>query len=316
MRIQDRVIALLLSLALPVLSAVLLVAFTMGTIMLSTNDRAILWATGTPAQLDDIEHQVHRNPWFKHGRTRRDSENNPLPPECDADAREFSFASLGEIEAQAAREILELIASRSGARICLTNMFVINELPDAEHQNGLQKVASVILATSLLPCATVFFIYILLARKLNLATFVGNRGHWTQSLSWGFGAGAAASLALALAATVAAFTTGRTQAVDAVTLGNVGLGMAFALVLAVPVMEEIAFRGWMLPLAQRAVGALPAATLSAVLYAVANLPDDGWSALGYLGLGAIFSALFLRTRSLLACMVAHVQVSAWAFWLA
>jgi len=316
MRIQERVVALLLSLALPVLGAALLAAFTMGTIMLSTNDRAILWAAGTPSQLDDMQQQVHRNPWFKHGYTRHASEKNPLPPDCDAGAREFSFSSLGEIEAQAAREILELIASRSGAQICLTNVFVINELSNQAHQSGLQEAASFVLATAILPCATVFFIYILLARRLNLANFVGNCGLWPKALSWGMGAGTAASLALALAATLAAFATGPAQDVDAMTIGNVGWGMAFALVLAVPVMEEIAFRGWMLPLAERAVGAIPAAALSAVFYAAANLPEDVWSALGYLGLGTILSAIFLRTRSLLACMAAHVQVSALAFWLA
>ena len=312
MRTRERVTAVLLSLVLPALAFVLLLAFTHLTVTLATYDRALVWVEGTPAQLDEMQRRVASNPWFGHGRTESSRAGKTLPPGCAVDAHEFSFGSLRASEAQAAREILELIASEAGARPCLTNIYIINELPDPAHQTWLDEASSGVLSASLLPFATVLMIYVVLARTLGLATLLGNSGQWLSTLGWGAAAGAAASLVLL------ASTWARGDAVpgNGFTLAEIGYPMAFTLGVAVPMMDELAFRGWLLPLAQRGIGAIPAAALSAVLFAAANVPVDAWSALGYLALGALLSALFLKTRSMLACVLAHVQVSAWQIWLA
>lgn len=316
MRIQQRMKALLQSLLLPVVAVALLALFTIGTVMLAANDRAIAWAEGTPAQLEDMQRRVSDNPWFKQGRGRRASDSNPLPAECGPDAREFSFGSLGEFEGQAAREILELIASETGARTCLTNVFIINELPERARQTWMQRAASTALDASLLPLAMVLFLYFTLAGRMQLGTLPRSGGMLYGELTWGAGVGAGVSLALLLAHGLGGSGGDPAQDAGSMTLTNVGYPLAFTLMVAVPVIEEVAFRGWMIPLAERGIGSAGAVIASSVLYAAASLPADASSATGYLLLGATYAGLYLRTRSVLACVVANLLASITSFWLA
>lgn len=316
MRIRDRAILLIQSLLLPLLAVALIVAFAIGTVMLSANDRAILWAEGTPGQLDEMQRQVASNPWFKHGRSQPPTARSPLPTQCGAGAREFSFASLGEVEAQAAREILELIAAQSGVRVCLSNVFMINELPDRDSQTWGQLAASAVLGSSMIPCAAVLFVYLAFSARLRLGTPLGDGGSVAKSISWGLGAGLSACVLLALGNSLGPAANADLPSAATMTVGNVGYSLALALVVVIPVIEEMAFRGWMVPLAERSIGAIPAAMASSVLYAAASLPADAWSASGYFCLGLIYAALYLRTRSLLACIIANVAVSVSSFWVA
>jgi membrane protease YdiL (CAAX protease family) len=314
---KKRATSLLLSLLLPVLAVATLALFTIGAVMLSANDRAIVWADGTPGQLAQMQRQVSANPWFRHGRSEAAGADRPLPAGCGATAREFSFGSLGEFETQAAREILELMASRAGARICLTNVFIINELPDRARQSWLQAFAHTLLAASVLPLALVLSAYLAMSGRLKLAPLLASgRNGAAASLAWGIGLGFCASLLLALVHWLGAGAQNPAQATAAMTVANVGYPLAFTLVMAVPVIEEVAFRGWMIPLAERGIGTLPAAGASSALYAAASLPADAWSAAGYLLLGMACAAVYLRTRSVPACIVANVMVSATSFWLA
>ena len=98
--------------------------------------------------------------------------DSPLPAGCGAGAREFSFGSLGEFEAQAAREILELMASQAGARVCLSNLFIINELPDAGSQTWLQEARARLLGASMLPLAMVLLAYAAMSGRLGLPNLV------------------------------------------------------------------------------------------------------------------------------------------------
>ena len=315
MRSRGRAKLLLQSLLLPVAAVALLALFTIGAVMLSANDRAIVWAEGTPEQLQEMQRRVSVNPWFKHGRDRHADEGNPLPPECRAGAREFSFGSLGEFEAQAAREILELIASEAGARACLSNVFIINELPGRDSQSWTQQAASTLLGASILPLAMVLFVFVALAPRLQLGALSGSGG-MTRALAWGVGTGAGVSLLLALTHSLGAPAADQAQAAASMTVANVGYPLAFTLMVAVPVIEELAFRGWIIPLAERGIGSLSAALASSVLYMAASLPADAWSAVGYLLLGATYAGLYLRTRSVVACIVANILASVTAFWLA
>lgn len=316
MKIQHRAMALTQSLMLPVLAVALLAFFTLGAVMVSSKDRAIVWLQGTPAQLQEAQRRVLANPWFKHGRTRQASEANPLPAECRRGAHEFSFGMLGEFEGQAAREILELIASESGASVCVTNVFIINELPEPESQTWVQKAASVILGASILPLAMVLFVFVALSGRLRLETLRVSTSQLPGTLAWGVGVGVGLSVALALAHAVDSATGITAQAMPAMTIASVGLPLAFTLMVAVPAIEELAFRGWMIPLAERGVGSAGAALASSVLYAAANLPADVASAAGYFLLGATYAGLYLRTRSVLACVLANILASATSFWLA
>ena len=310
MRFLDRTKALLQSVLLPVAAFALLALFTVGSVTLGANDRAIVWAEGTPGQLQEMSRRVSANPWFKHGRERLASEANPRPLDCAPDAREFSFGSLGEFEGQSAREILELMAAEAGARACLSNVFIINELPDRASQSWAQQAASTMLGASLLPLALVVFTFVALADRMKLGSLLG-RGSETRpfALAWGVATGAGVSLALALGH----WLDSGTAVTPGMTVENVGYPLAFTLVFAVPVIEEVAFRGWMIPLAERGAGSVAAALGSSVLYMAASLPADAWSASGSLLLGLAYSTVYLRTRSVPACIVANVTVSATSF---
>ena len=316
MRIQYRAKALLQSLLLPALAVSLLALFTLGAVILSANDRAIVWVDGTPAQLQEMQRRVLANPWFKQGRDRPATITHPVPAGCGPAAREFSFGSLGEFEAQAAREILEMIASETGARTCLNNVFIINELPDGARQTWTQTAASTLLGASLLPLAMVVFAFAALAGRLKLGSLTSRAESLSITASWAAGTGLGVCLVLALAHWLGATATGQVGAANAMTLASVGYPLAFTLMVAVPVIEEVAFRGWMIPLAERGMGTLPAAFASSALYAAASLPGDAWSAAGYLLLGGAYAGLYLRTRSVAACIVANLLASATSFWLA
>ena len=90
---------------------------------------------------------------------------------------------------------------------------------------------------------------------------------------------------------------------------EIGASLAFALVIASPFMDELAFRGWMLPLAERATGLLPGAMLSTATYAALQAPSTTLDAAIHVVQGGLYAALFLRTRSLLACVLAHCGCS-------
>ena len=316
MRIRDRAKVLLQALLLPIAAVALLALFTLGNVILSAQDRAIVWAEGTPSQLEELQRRVSANPWFKHGRARAATASNPLPPECGTGAHEFSFGSLGEFEAQAAREILELIVREAGARTCLSNVFIINELPERTRQTWMQEAASTILGASIIPLAAVLLIFVLMSRRLNPGALPGIGARPNLAVAWGIGAGVGISLALALVHSFGGFDPAPSKGAAAMTVASVGYPLAFTLVFAVPAIEELAFRGWMIPLAERGIGSVPAALVSSSLYAAASLPADALSALGHMLLGATYAALYLRTRSVLACIGANVMASATSFWLA
>ena len=94
----------------------------------------------------------------------------------------------------------------------------------------------------------------------------------------------------------------------------IGMSLAFALAIASPFLEELAFRAWMLPLAERAVGMVPGALISSAAYAVAQAPASPLEAGIHFLQGGLYAALFLRTRSLLACAAAHGASSAVALF--
>lgn len=85
--------------------------------------------------------------------------------------------------------------------------------------------------------------------------------------------------------------------------------MVLALIGLSPAIEELAYRAWLITLAERAVGALAAGMLSSLAFAASYLPASGREWLLGILLGAVCSALYLRTRSLWAPVVANAGFS-------
>jgi membrane protease YdiL (CAAX protease family) len=87
-----------------------------------------------------------------------------------------------------------------------------------------------------------------------------------------------------------------------------GVGAPFVLAsvgILVPIVEEVAFRAWLIPIASRVIGLVGAVALSVALFVAGHLVLEPSVALFYLGAGMIFSMVWCMTRSLMGCFAAH-----------
>ncbi len=91
--------------------------------------------------------------------------------------------------------------------------------------------------------------------------------------------------------------------------GPAGMAMfgLFSIVLG-PITEELAFRGFLMPLAIRSFGVLPGIVLAALPFAVLHGPEYAWTwqyvvLIGFAG--AVFGAVRHYTRSTLASAIMH-----------
>lgn len=81
-------------------------------------------------------------------------------------------------------------------------------------------------------------------------------------------------------------------------------------VIAAPVFEEYLFRAWMLERLTRILPAWVALGWSSGAFAAIHLPGNVLAGVIYLGLGVLLGLLWLRTRSLFACVLAHAAYNA------
>lgn len=107
------------------------------------------------------------------------------------------------------------------------------------------------------------------------------------------------------------------DSIGAIHIGSL-VEMAWLAVLVVfcaPLVEEYAFRLRFLDAARKAVGPGIALVLSAGAFAAFHLPGTLATLVLFWALGLVLGALWLRSRSLLACVIAHATynaaVSAW-----
>ena len=81
--------------------------------------------------------------------------------------------------------------------------------------------------------------------------------------------------------------------------------------LIVPLMEETAFRAWLIPIAGKVLGPAAVVAFSSVSFALFHGTLDGLHLAFYAAAGLVFSLVWMRTRSLLACVVAHAGYNSW-----
>jgi membrane protease YdiL (CAAX protease family) len=80
--------------------------------------------------------------------------------------------------------------------------------------------------------------------------------------------------------------------------------------------EEVAFRGWLQPLARQAWGPLAAIIAVAGLFAAIHAGTYGWVALPLdFGVGVVLGCLREYTRSVAACGLAHFVADVGRWWL-
>lgn len=88
------------------------------------------------------------------------------------------------------------------------------------------------------------------------------------------------------------------------------LPVALTMVLAAPLIEEVAFRGWLQRPLERRLGPVPAIAIASLLFALAH----GRTLLipYYVVAGAVLGASVSLTRSLWVAMIAHAAHNAWS----
>lgn len=303
----SRLALLGVAVSLPVLAGFVLVFFAATTVMVGSSDRALLWAEGSQGELDALGDRVTHSPWFPQGRMRAAAADVPSPTPCGRDAREYSFGGLRAEQAQAARSTLESYARDAGASVCQTNTFIINEHPDPVATSVTGRLASALLQSALIPCGIALLGYWAFAAQLNLPPTAG-----TQPVSIQLRAGAIAALLGSLGLSGIALMgslTGESTASTAGTLTDLGPYLMVAILVSEPLLEELAFRAWLIPIAERAIGTASAAVLSILLFAAMHLPFGGMAFTSALIVGSVLAATFVRTRSLLACVVANALMA-------
>lgn len=88
----------------------------------------------------------------------------------------------------------------------------------------------------------------------------------------------------------------------------------FALtVFIAPFVEELSFRAWMIPIASKAIGPLRAVIFSTFLFSAHHSPSGVLEWMFYLVAGGALSFLWLQTRSLATCVLAHAAANASTF---
>lgn len=84
----------------------------------------------------------------------------------------------------------------------------------------------------------------------------------------------------------------------------------------IPFLEEISFRAWLIPLAEKAVGTAGAVVFSAIAFSLSHGMYELGPLLFYAAAGAVLSGIWVRTKSLLACVVAHGLYNTWITFIA
>lgn len=313
MKSFHRALNIPISLLLPAVYITTAVFFIVGAISLGTNDRAIVWVEGDPGHMESISLHLQDRRLLANAAVHRSGGERKVPDSCSADAYELSIGGLRAEEHQAAREVLESIAAQHGAKICRTNIFAINEPHDFSHSSTSAYLSSALLQSMLLPCGMVLVVFWAFSSQLSLT--LRNTGPFPTSRQIGIGVlgGLASLLAVKVVALAGWLLGAELPDTRAVPLHAVNAALVFALVFAEPFLEELAFRTWMISLAERAIGTIQGAVFSTAVFVAVHVPASITDGITLILLGAIYAGIYVKTRSLLACVLANGLCSAMIF---
>lgn len=305
----ERVGLLGLSLLLPALLIALAAAWIFALTTLSHHDRVLSWVQGSPAQLAALRVSIEHHPVFADGSFVPGGFLDHRPEECVGEDVAVGFSRLRDFELTAARTTLDDLLRRSGVQDCAANAIVFNDLPSPLDADAWDDSVVTALLMVVVPTGTLLIAY----WGFGIAFALPSPFALPRPVRHTLGIGAAAAVAgvaavhlidglLRLALPDAGMDS------DAILgLGPDPLVWPVLLVVGVytPFLEELAFRAWLIPIAERAIGLLPACGLSVLVFTAVHLPFAGVELLGTAVLGAIFAAVYALTRSLPACLVAH-----------
>lgn len=302
----QRIALVVVSLALPALMLVITAGCFFVLTSMGNHDRTLVWVQGTPAQLAELERSVTRHPVFRHGRVQAGGFDRHRPDSCDPRLVSASFSRLHDYEVLVAKATLDQLVRDAGTTPCRAHAFVFNDLPNPLDPTEWDESVASMLLMLLLPTGSLLVAYWSCSSQFGLPRLFASR--------WPPGRSVATALALAVLALAWATLTGWLQSrlvpgapapPDSFRMPSFSLAMLVVAALYAPFLEEVAFRGWLVPIAERALGTGGAIALSALAFASLQLGNGLFDALAALGLGAGLAMLFARSRSVPACLLAH-----------
>ena len=299
----QRLALLLLALGLPALMLVVTAGSFFALTSLGNHDRALTWVQGTPVQLQSLERAIAGHPVFRHGRLEPGAFERHRPAPCTPDLVSVSFSRLHNYELLVAKATLDQLVRESGAAPCPAHAFVFNDLPNPLDPTEWDESVAAMLLMLLIPVGSLLAAYWACSGQFGLPALLAGPGPASRWLPW---VAAVVGLAMAWGLMLGGLRTwlGAPPA-DLAPMPSFSPGMLLIAALYAPFLEETAFRGWLVPIAERAIGTTGACALSALAYACVHLPAGGYQALASLGPGTLLAVLFARTRCLPACLVAH-----------
>lgn len=293
----------LLALGLPALMLAVTTACLFALTSTGNHDRTLMWVRGTPAQLQALERDVAGHAVFRNGRVEAGAFERHRPRACAPDMVSASFSRLHDYELLVAKATLDALVRDSGATPCRAHAFVFNDLPSPLVPGEWSDSIVLVLLMLLLPSGTVLVAWWSCSAQHGLPRLLGSARPVPATAARALAAATAALAAVFAIESAWPLLTG--EPARALRLPSFSPGMLLVATLYAPFLEELAFRGWLVTIAGRALGAPAAGALSALAYAALHLPGGAAAALAALCLGGLLAALFLRTRSVLACVLAH-----------
>ena len=308
MALHRKLLLVAMSLLLPAALLACTHVFVAGLVRVGDSDRAIVWAQGAPSAIAAVRRGVENNAVFRAGRVAAPVRPDHVSSDCGPGAVELSFGGLGMHDAQAAREALEALAAQAGLSVCASDIFLINDAATGGAGGRVGFAAQHLLLYLVVPGGLLACLYWMFREPWQLPALFSAR-----SAAPDIGLGLAAALALLAMTAAINLASGLPWPGDRPGIGAGSDSGTVLLVLALvalsPVMEELAYRAWLITLAERALGPWAAGALSSLAYAASYSPASGGEWLLGFAVGAACSALYLRARSLWAPVAANAGFS-------
>lgn len=300
----NKLLLLALSLLLPAVLLVCTHVFVTAQMHAGADDRALVWVQTGSGDIGSARSRITTHAVFSGGQVRDASPDHPAPESCGARAFELSFGSLTDDDAQAAREELEHIAAQAGLTVCASHHFRLND-PGTETAARQAGFAAQHVAMFLgVPAGMCLLLYWMFRDQLAMPGLRAGKG-MSAHLLLGL-AGATGMMAISIFInTMAGEPVLDAKSAPFATLGPGAMFLVLSLTTGSPVIEEIAYRSWLITLSERVIGAWPAAVMSTALFTLSHQPTNLADAATLLALGGVCSMLYLRTRSLAAVATTH-----------
>lgn len=289
------------SLLLPLLQALLLGAVFFVQLMFFSTTVATVWVEVEGHDLASIEERLQKLE-FKTSVVRSSELREALPDTCSEDSFRIEVSGNRGLDSDALMGAIE--GEGSDSYVLCSGLVFRSVAP--QFATATDWITLVLLGVSSL------FVGLAYMAGRAWLPHIENDSSLSKKILLGLGAAAAIIGANIFFLGSGLFPSGQ-HVEPGVLLPEQVIFFVILTVLIAPFVEELAFRAWMIPIASKAVGAPVAALFSTLVFSASHFPSDVYEWMFYLVAGGALSLLWLRTRSLATCVLAHAAANASTF---